>query len=110
MKPKCCSYDMNPKIRVGTYSDSAETDYRRTISANYRENPLSYKHKLSRYGFQEIEQRFCNYHKHPPLLMDGFDPDDLDRTFVDTLQWDAHEQCKLLFQCSMFASHAIKSI
>lgn len=74
-----------------------------------RENPLSYRHKLAHYGFQEERQEFSILHKLPPLLMKHFNPDDLaSRECPDTIGWPAWEKWKLMFMCSIFGSRSIK--
>jgi len=73
-----------------------------------RENPLNYRYKLGSYGFMEERQEFSIFHKLPPLLMEGFDPDDLQsRDYPDTIHWPASERWKLMFMCSIFGSRAI---
>ncbi|MCS5707678.1 class I SAM-dependent methyltransferase [Candidatus Berkiella cookevillensis] len=76
------------------------------ISANIRENPLSYKFKMNNFGFVEEKQAFANYHEMPPLLMEErlFIKDINDRVYQDTTNWPDEEKWKLFFQCSMFAS------
>jgi len=74
-----------------------------------RENPLSYKHKLSAYGFEELEQSYCMFHRIPPLLMADADPYSDKREFPDTLTWGKKEEWKLMFQCSTFASLSQKA-
>ena len=39
---------------------------REAMSYNVRENPLSYRYKLARYGFDETRQEFINLHAAPP--------------------------------------------
>lgn len=74
-----------------------------------RENPLSYRHKLARYGFQEERQEFSILHKLPPLLMKDFDPDAIEsRECPDTIGWPPSEQWKLMFMCSIFGSRSVK--
>lgn len=68
-----------------------------------RENPLSYADKLGRYGFKECQQEFVNLHTAPPTGHES-----LDREQVDTADWPAEERWKLLFQCSMFGSRAVR--
>jgi 2-polyprenyl-3-methyl-5-hydroxy-6-metoxy-1,4-benzoquinol methylase len=78
---------------------------RRTFSI--RENPLSYGAKLARLGFREVRQEFMSFHPKPPLLIPGWAPDDINsREYRSTLDWPAEERWKLMFQCSMFGSHA----
>ncbi len=75
-----------------------------------RENPLNYRYKLKRYGFDEREQQFASLHPLPPLLMKGWDPDDINaHTFHDTLNWPDEEKWKLAFMCSMFGSYSRKA-
>ena len=81
---------------------------RKTFSI--RENPLSYGHKLARSGFREEAQEFASLHPLPPLLMDDWRPDDINaREYADTLDRPAGERWKLMFQCSMFGSRAVKA-
>ena len=73
-----------------------------------RANPLSYRHTLAQYQFDEERQEFISLHPQPPLLM-GFDPDDIDsRTYPETLRWPEADRWKLLFQCSMFGSRSVR--
>jgi SAM-dependent methyltransferase len=76
-------------------------------SFNIRENPLAYRHKLARYGFVEERQEFINFHPSPRLLS-GDDPDDMSREKRNTLDWPEAERWKLMFQCSMFGSRAVR--
>lgn len=81
---------------------------RKTFSI--RENPLSYGHKLAGHGFREEQQEFAMLHPRPPLLMADWRPDDInDRDFPDTLNRPAGERWKLMFQCSIFGSRAVKT-
>jgi SAM-dependent methyltransferase len=69
---------------------------------NVRENPLSYKFKLDRYGFTELQQEFINLHNAPPrFLVDG-------KSYPDTLNWKAEEKWKLMFTCSTYGSLSIR--
>jgi 2-polyprenyl-3-methyl-5-hydroxy-6-metoxy-1,4-benzoquinol methylase len=73
-----------------------------------RENPLSYRFKLSAYGFEEKQQEFAHYHEQPPLLMPNRDPDDINsREYFDTLDWPEADRWKLMFMCSMFGSRSV---
>jgi len=77
-------------------------------SFNVRENPLTYRHKLSDYGFDELQQEFANFHPLPPLLMDPKGFVDIDaREYIDTSILDPKERWKLMFMCSMFGSRSI---
>jgi ubiquinone/menaquinone biosynthesis C-methylase UbiE len=76
-------------------------------SFNIRENPLSYASKLAAYGFREERQEFMNRHLLPPLLSED-DPDDMQRERPETLDLPMDERWKLFFQCSMFASKAVR--
>jgi 2-polyprenyl-3-methyl-5-hydroxy-6-metoxy-1,4-benzoquinol methylase len=76
-------------------------------SFNIRENPLSYGAKIARYGFREERQEFINYHAMPPLLS-GENPDDMKRARPDTLSWPEADRWRLMFQCSMFGSRAVR--
>lgn len=75
-------------------------------SFNIRENPLSYRHKLARYGFREERQEYINWHTKLPLL----DPTmaSRQRLFPKTLDMPEDQRWRLMFQCSMFASLSIK--
>jgi hypothetical protein len=73
-----------------------------------RENPLSYKYKLSAYGFEEVQQEFSILHSLPPLLMTGFDPDDLaSRECIKTTDFPEDQKWKLMFMCSIFGSRSL---
>jgi SAM-dependent methyltransferase len=75
-----------------------------------RENPLSYRHKLARFGFVENRQEFAHFHEAPPLLTPERNPDDINaHQYRDTLDWPAEERWKLAFMCSMFGSRATKT-
>lgn len=79
------------------------------VTFNVRGNPLSYRHLLDRYAFDEQQQEFINLHPLPPLLMDPAVFDDPDaRDYEDTLDWSPDDRWKLLFQCSMFGSRSIR--
>ncbi|MFH1741013.1 MAG: class I SAM-dependent methyltransferase [bacterium] len=67
-----------------------------------RENPLAYRYKLAKYGFNEIKQGFMRKHAAPPLLLEGKQP------LPDTLNWDEESRWKLMFCCSMFGSLSMK--
>lgn len=74
-----------------------------------RENPLSYRYKLGRYGLTETRQEFAILHRKPPLLTPDIDFDDIaNRDCPDTLNWPAEERWKLAFMCSIFGSHATR--
>lgn len=70
-------------------------------SYNVRENPLSYRHKLLRYGFKEVRQEFINLHDAPPLLLHG-------RHYPDTLHVERESRWKLMFTCSTFGSLSVR--
>jgi hypothetical protein len=75
-----------------------------------RENPLSYRHKLEKYGFCEERQEFSILHKLPPLLLESFNPDYIaSRECPDTTGWPAAEKWKLMFMCSIFGSRSVKT-
>lgn len=69
-------------------------------SYNIRENPLCYKFKLQKYGFEEISQEFINFHKAPPAMLDI-------RSYPDT-NVEEDEKWKLMFQCSTYGSCSVK--
>ncbi len=74
-----------------------------------RENPLTYRLKLARYGLEEQQQEFANYHPLPPQLLDSQVPFDVDaKEYADTINLPEAERWKLMLQCSMFGSRAIK--
>jgi ubiquinone/menaquinone biosynthesis C-methylase UbiE len=87
---------------------------------NVRENPLSYRYKLARYGFEETRQEFINLHRAPPLVLESalIREDDSAQTqqrgafsqkeYPDTLGWPEEDRWKLMFVCSTFGSCAIK--
>ena len=66
-------------------------------SYNVRENPLTYKFKLAKYGFLEKRQEFINLHPVPPSIIG-------DKIYYDTLNWNEDERWKLMFICSTFGS------
>ncbi len=79
-------------------------------SFNIRENPLRYKFKLAKYGFEETRQDFANLHPCPPLLMDVADFDDIDsRDYTSTGDWRDEDRWKLMFMCSMFGSRSVRN-
>jgi len=71
------------------------------VTYNVRENPLSYRFKLARYGFVEQRQEFINLHTAPPPLL----PEE-EKYYPDTLSWDEADKWKLMFTCSTFGSQA----
>jgi 2-polyprenyl-3-methyl-5-hydroxy-6-metoxy-1,4-benzoquinol methylase len=81
---------------------------RKTFSI--RENPLAYGEKLARFGFRQVAQEFASFHPAPPLLMTGWNPDDINaRQYRSTHEWPEGERWKLMFQCSMFGSRSVRS-
>lgn len=75
-----------------------------------RTNPLSYRFDLAAFGLREERQEFSILHPMPPLLMDGFDPDDLaSRAMVDISALDESVRWKLMFMCSIFGSRAVRA-
>jgi len=73
-----------------------------------RENPLNYRFKLKSYGFEEVQQEFAILHPLPPLLMNNFDPDNLEvRECPSTTGIAESEKWKLMFMCSIFGSKSI---
>ena len=66
-----------------------------------RENPLNYRFKLERYGFDEARQEFVNRHEAPPPIL-------WEQTYPDTLGMSPEERWKLLFVCSTFVSLSIR--
>ena len=68
---------------------------------NVRENPLTYRFKLARYGFVEHRQEFLNLHTAPPPLLSK------DKSYPDTLSWKEEDKWKLMFICSTFGSQSI---
>lgn len=80
------------------------------VSGNRRDNPLAFPAKLARYGFELVRMEFMNFHPAPPQLMPEAAFDDIHgRDFADTLDWPAEDRWRLLFMCSMFAVHAVKT-
>lgn len=69
---------------------------------NIRENPLTYRLKLGRYGFVEERQEFINLHAAPPPLLVK------DKLYPDTLSWKEEDRWKLMFVCSTYASLSIR--
>jgi len=91
------------------------------VTYNVRENPLSYRHKLARYGFKETRQEFINFHRAPPLALEQalirgvvYQKNSSkwhllnQKEYPDTLGWPEEERWKLMFSCSTFGSCAIK--
>ena len=64
---------------------------------NVRENPLTYRHKLAGYGFDELQQEFANFHEAPPPVLKR-------AGYPRTLDWDERERWKLMFTCSTYGS------
>lgn len=62
-----------------------------------RENPLNYRFKLARYGFDEVRQEFVNQHEAPPPILK-------EQAYPDTLNLLPEDRWKLLFTCSTFVS------
>jgi 2-polyprenyl-3-methyl-5-hydroxy-6-metoxy-1,4-benzoquinol methylase len=77
-----------------------------TVTYNVRENPLTYRFKLMKYGLQEAQQEFANLHALPPALLRR--DANAGTSYPDTLNRPAEERWKLLFQCSMFGSRAVR--
>jgi len=75
------------------------------VTYNIRENPLTYGFKLLKYGLKEVQQEFANLHPLPPVLMQGAQTTP---SYPDTLHHPLEERWKLLFQCSMFGSRAVR--
>jgi ubiquinone/menaquinone biosynthesis C-methylase UbiE len=88
---------------------------------NVRENPLTYRYKLARYGFKETGQEFINLHRAPPLVLESTLIRGVDsrrnsakghlfnqKEYPDTLRWPDEHRWKLMFVCSTFGSRAIK--
>lgn len=74
-----------------------------------RENPLSYRHKLKKYGFSESRQEFAILHTLPPLLTPLINFDDINsRTYPETTGWPEEQRWKLMFMCSMFGSLSVR--
>jgi ubiquinone/menaquinone biosynthesis C-methylase UbiE len=69
---------------------------------NVRENPLNYKFKLKKYGFEEIQQEFYHLHKRAPSLLKD------KNIFPDTLHYSEEDKWKLMFMCSAFGSRSVK--
>ena len=72
------------------------------VTYNVRENPLTYRFKLARYGFVEQRQEFINLHTAPPPLLPK------DKSYPDTLSRNEEDKWKLMFTCSIFGSRAIR--
>jgi SAM-dependent methyltransferase len=74
-----------------------------------RENPLAYGARLKRFSLFEERQEFAILHPRPPLLMPGFNPDDLAaREMEDTIGWAEDVRWKLMFMCSVFGARFVK--
>lgn len=74
-----------------------------------RANPLSYGHRLAAFGLREVQQEFAIPHAQPPLLTDGFDPDDLaNRRMPQTIDLAPEHRWKLMFVCSIFGVRAVR--
>lgn len=77
---------------------------------NVRENPLTYRHKLRRYGFSESRQEFAILHALPPLLTPSINFDDINsRAYLETTGWPMEEHWKLMFMCSIFGSLSVRN-
>jgi len=75
-----------------------------------RENPLSFAHKLHRYGLLEEKQEFSIPHAIPPLLDDRFEPDDLvSRKVTVTQVARPEDRWKLASTCSIFGSRSVRA-
>jgi len=68
---------------------------------NVRENPLVYKHKLARSGFEEIRQEFFNFHFAPPPLLK-------ERSYPSILGVKEEDRWKLMFVCSTYNSCSVR--
>ena len=66
-----------------------------------RENPFTFRFRLALHGFQETQQEFAHFHPAPPSHPQPADP-------PSTVDWYAIRRWKLLFQCSLYGSRAIK--
>jgi 2-polyprenyl-3-methyl-5-hydroxy-6-metoxy-1,4-benzoquinol methylase len=74
-----------------------------------RENPLAYRHKLTRFGFDERRQEFAILHRLPPLLTPQINFDDINsREYPETVGWPEQERWKLMFMCSIFGSYSVR--
>jgi ubiquinone/menaquinone biosynthesis C-methylase UbiE len=75
---------------------------------NVRENPLAYKDKLFRYGFEETNQLFSNLYELPPLALNLNKADATfdfkQKEYPSTLETAKEEQWKLMFTCSTYMS------
>jgi len=69
---------------------------------NVRENPLTYRFKLARFGFVEQQQEFINLHAGPPPLLAD------DKPYADTLNWPEEDRWKLMFTCSTYGSLSVR--
>ena len=74
------------------------------VTYNVRENPLTYRFKLTKYGFIEQRQEFSNLHTAPPSLLPK------DKSYPDTLSWKEEEKWKLMFICSTYGSQSIRMV
>ncbi len=75
-----------------------------------RENPLAYRFKLARFGFEEKRQEFAILHRQPPLLTPEINFDDINsREYPDTTGWPDDQRWKLMFMCSMFGSYSVRT-
>lgn len=93
----------------GVGSLLTQPDKPERVSFNIRENPLTYRHKLGDYGFDEVQEEFANLHEVPPALIDPEILADIDKgVYANTLGWDEKDRWKLLFMCSMFGSRSLK--
>ena len=95
-------YFLKTKYKYTAFPTYFSTLCRPLTTYNIRENPLSYKHKLSEFGFKEIRQEFINMHEAPPRYLGE------NRTYPDTLAISEKDRWKLIFTCSTFGSCSIK--
>lgn len=86
------------------------------VTYSVRENPLSYKHKLAKFGFAEFQQVFINSHSAPPLLTNTFGGgggsqivQGHEKNYPSTLDAQPEEAWKLIFKCSTFGSLSSKN-
>ncbi|MBE0533508.1 MAG: class I SAM-dependent methyltransferase [Rhodospirillales bacterium] len=84
-------------LKIAKLLTSADRPTQR-VMYNIRENPLSYRFKLQKWGFEECRQEFINLHPMPPSLIEG------ERSYLDTLKVRDEDRWKLIFTCSTFGS------
>ena len=93
--------DISYHARLDTLLNSANIP-ENAMTYNIRENPLTYKYKLAKYGFSEVRQEFINLHvAPPPLLQDK-------KSYPGTLMISEENRWTLMFVCSTFGSVSIK--